>query len=134
MHPDIFIVDPRPLVHSLNVEVDVIAARRVTVLHHRVCPGLVFNFFAFRPHRIDRNAFKGWSNWTATPEIYLYEVAFAEQIRARRVALVNHVSQKRFSCRGGTRCFVDPFGLWHMHNESLVSEFVHTRLPRLLPA
>jgi hypothetical protein len=138
LHPDIFIVDPKPLVKALESAGEaahVIAARRLTASashgHRRVHVGLTFNFFAFRPQLIEEDAFRWWSNWSASPESYLHDVAFANQMRRKCVRFVEHISQKRSSCGVDPRCFVDRFGLWHMHNETLVASRLHLFWPWL---
>lgn len=117
LHPDIFIVRPQPLYQKLSEHTDAAVVAGAFFTHHAsYCPGYrdcwTFNFFAFKPDEISKDAFSGWKHYESVPERFLGEIAFHDV----KVDTVPHSSMRQLHNEG-----IDDFGMWHQH----ATEYVH---------
>jgi hypothetical protein len=115
LHPDVFITNEKYLLDVLYNEQN---TENVFIINKSLEDTFFFSFdfFIFKPKKLQENVFNQWRTWNGITEYYLYNAIISNNIPYKLV--------KRFDNDNWFPRRIDLLGLWHEHDLEEVKKYL----------
>lgn len=116
IHPDVFITNDTVLMNILNEELE---SDNVFIVNKSFPDHLSysFDFFIFKPKKLNVNIFKNYENWKQSPERFIRNALMLNGIPHKLI--------KRFDNDHYEPRRIDLNLMWHEHNLSKIYQFIN---------
>jgi hypothetical protein len=119
LHPDVFVTSEPKLLRLLHAHLDDDAV----FLNTHSYPDsrfYDFDFFIFKPKRLQRNIFESWQTWGEIPEYFLHDKIHEHEIK--------HVVVPRYENDFGQPHRMDLNGVWHEHDLTRIKAYLDAKV------